>query len=413
MTWKNPIIFTALLISPSLSAGDFRLDTTLLGQIRENEGEATEGPVNGYLGLGIGATPWDLSVRTNMRLFRDLSREWDDYDLYQAVLHIRPLEILQVDLGRQFVNEGFSVAMADALKLRLTPPGYVDITLFSGIPRSVEVGDFNRDDGLLSGLSVGLKNVARTNAQIHAAWRKNAISFNNLKENDEILVGTNLSHQFTFATRPFLYGLVEYNVAAKVLEAGTAGADLYPHDRISLNLEFNYFNSSRDFNRPTILSLFSRGRLLTGRLASTWTLVPDLLDLVESYSYQRIEVQDNVRRHGHLADTALQFSWEEIGLHAEPGYYFAKSFGGDLHGVRGSLHEQFTEKLYAELGIDFTTYDKITGDDDNAFSTILWSGYEILKGWTVSAGFEYNRNNLLTRDIRGSFKLDYHYGRKI
>ena len=410
----RPMIFILLVLlslglPSTVGAAEFGLDTTLLGQVRENEGDQTEIPVNGYLGLGFSQSKWNFSGETNMRLFRDFPRKLDDYDLYQAVLHIQPIQALKIDFGRQFVSEGFSTEILDGIRLTLMPLKYLDITVYTGMPRSVETGDFDKNNGLFSGISLGLKNVARTNARIHAAWRKHNIRFNDLKQNDEILVGADLSHQFAIPERPLLYGLVEYNVTGKNLDAGTAGVDIAPFSGAALNLEFNYFNVNRDSDRPTILGLFARGRLLTGRFASTWTLIPDRLDFVESYSYQRIEIQEDVRRHGHLLDTAFRISWDEIGLHVEPGYYFARSFGGNLHGVRASLHEQFTDRWYAEAGVDFSKYTKITGKNDTAFSTVIWTGYEVVKDLTLSGGFEYNRNTLFDKDIRGSFKVEYRF----
>lgn len=402
-----------LLATSQAFAGQFDLNASLLGQVRENASGLKEGPLNGYLGMTLTQPKWHLSGETDMRLFTDASRRWDDYDLYQAVLHIHPLEMLQIDFGRQFLNEGFSAEIADAIRFKIIPPGPVDVTLYSGIPRTVETGDFDRNNGLLTGLSLGLKNVPRTSAQIHVAWRKNNIRGQDLRENDDILAGANLSHQFSFRTRPMFYGLIEYDATARVLSAGTLGVDLYPHKRVSVTAEFNNFNANRSSDRATILGLFTRGRLTSGRLASTWTLIPDWLDLTESYSYQRVEERPGTRSNGHLLDTALKISIDSIGLHLTPGYYFSKSWGGTLHGGRLFALEHFTDKISAEAGFDFTRYSKITGNDDNAYSGVLWTRYTLPKGFAVAGGFEYNSNNAFRRDIRGSFRLDYHFGHAI
>lgn len=408
---KLVFFLAAVLVFPVSGWGsDFFGDLELVGQGRENEREQQETPLTGYVDTGFGSPAKSFSAETGMRFFRDLSRSLTDYDLYQAVLHFRPVSSLQVDFGRQFVNEGFAVETLDGIRTTLAFSDRATATLYSGVPRSVETGDFSRDDGLLTGLSLATGWNQKLKTTLHLNWRKNDLNRADFVQNDEIRIGTNLSSRWDGFLKPAFYGLVEYETTAKVLEAGTLGVDLTPSRRVSLNLEGNYFNVNRESDRPTVFSLISTGEIWTGRLGSTWTLIPGWLDLVESYSYQRVEIQSGTRRPGHLLDTAFQVSWEKVGLFFQPGYYYAKSFGGDLHGVRGSIHEQFTERLYADLGVDFTTYDKITGDDDNAFSTILWTGYEIVKGWTLSGGAEYNRNNIFERDVRGSFKLEYHYG---
>lgn len=414
----SALLTAAVLFPLAASADRLSFDTTLLGQGREDENNVGEFPFNGYLGLQYSRPGWwNLSSETNMRLFRDWKRGWDDYDLYQAVVHVTPGEIVQIDFGRQFLSQGFTTDLVDGLKLTIRPPWPVEFTTYSGIPRTVERGDFNDfsgtgngNDGLLSGLSVRIKEIPRTNLQLHTAWRKANIRVGDLRENDAVLVGADASVSLGGAWKPLLYGVSEVNTTGKVMETGTLGLDLYPRSWASFNLEFDYFNTDRNFARQSILELLADGRILSGSIGSTWTLIPDFLEMTESYSLQNITVNGGNRRNGHLLEVAFPITFDSIGLDIGPGYYFSKSFGGDLHGLRIAAHERFNEKWDADLGFDVTTYDKVTGDNDNAFSTVLWTGYEILKDLKLAAGFEFNKNNLFDRDIRGSFKLQYNYG---
>ena len=269
---KFLLVFVLLVASPAAWGASFRLDTSVVGQIRENSANQNESPINGYLGLGFAQPSWNFSGETDMRLFRDFSRKLDDYDLYQAVLHFQPVPILKVDFGRQFISEGFFTTVLDGIRTSIMPAGYLDITLYGGIPRSVEVGDFHKDDGLLAGMSVGLKNVPRTNVQLHLAWRKNDISFRDLVENDEVFLGANVSHQFDVTTKPMIYGLIEYNLAGKNIDAGTAGVDITPAKWVALNLEFNLFDVNRASDRPTMLGLFTQGRTLSRTFFSTFNI---------------------------------------------------------------------------------------------------------------------------------------------
>lgn len=408
------VILIASLFCPLVALADsLGFDTTIVGQVRENQNNQSEVPFNGYLGLEYSRPQWNFSSETNMRIFRDWQRSWDDYDLYQAVVHIRPVPVVQIDFGRQFLSQGFSTDLMDGLKLTLSPPWPLEFTTYLGIPRTVEHGDFNKNDGLLSGLSIRIKDIPNTNLQIHTAWRKANIRVADIRENDAVYLGGNASYLFPGSWKPLLYGLVEFNATGKVLETGSIGLDIYPREWAAFNVEFNYFNVDRNFTQRSILGLFTQGRLLSGRIGSTWTLIPNYLSLEQSYSYQNIEVTNGNRQHGHLFEVLLPITLDKIGLFIGPGYYFSKSFGGDLHGIRLSVYEQFTEKLYTEAAVDYTTFDKITGVNDDGFSATLWTGYEVIKGLTLSGGFEYNNNNLFERDIRGSFKLQYHYGRDI
>ena len=398
---------------PSLSfAADYHLDAMSIGQVRKNVQDTQQIPVNGYFGAGSNTEKWDFKTETNMRVFRDFDDKTDKYDLYQTLLHFKPAEMLQLDMGRQFVNQGFSVEVLDGLQTTLRPADPVFITAFSGIPRSIETRGFHRNDALLTGMTVGMKKYKGTTASLHGNWRKNNVNAIDFTHNDEILVGGNVSHQFQVSMTPMVYGASEYDTTGKVLEVGTVGLDIYPSNKVALNVEGNYFNANRALDRRTIESIYSKGRLIDARFSSTFTLVPNALKLVENYSYENMEVAANDFQSGHRLDAGLQFSSEQLGLQFEPSYYFIKSFGGKLNGIRAMLREQFNDALYAQLNIDFTKYKKITNDNDNALSFYGWTGYEVLKGFVVSGGFEYNKNNLFDRDARGSFRLDYHFDNK-
>lgn len=404
-----------LLVCNEAHADRIGVNVSTLGQVRQTENGQRNVPVNAYFGLYGADSKRHFGGETNMALLRyyDIANGINDYDLYQAVLHFQPIKELKIDFGRQFISQGFSASVIDGLMLTVLPQGYVDVALYTGIPRDIEVSDFNRDDGLLTGLSVSLKNVPRTNASFHAAWRKNSIDTTDLKQNDEILVGADASHQWTVKTKPMVYGLIEYDTTAKMVRTGTAGLDLYPTRRISLNMEFDYFNINRDTTRPTILGLFTDGRMMMGRFSSTWKLIPGWLDFIENYSFQRVTIPGGGTDNAHVLDAAVRISIADAGLYIQPGYYFIKSYGGHLQGARMNLHGRFLKnKLYVDLASDFTIYKKITNDDDNAFSTVIWTGYEVVKGLTLSTGFEYNRNNLFTEDIRGSFGIEYRYDHK-
>ena len=263
-------------------AGELQLDATVVGQARENDGSQREIPVNGYLGANLDVPSSHLSTAGDLRIFRDFNRRFDDFDLYQGLIHWEPLDLLKLDFGRQFISQGFSTNIIDGVKMKIVPEGIVGFTLYAGIPRTVEEGDFNRDDGLLTGLSVGFKNIPKTDAQIHVSWRKEDVNGTSLGENDEILAGANLSYQLTKTPSTLVYGLFEYDTTGQVINAGTVGVDFSVDRLFSLNTEFNYFNVSHGADRRSILEALTEGPLLSGRGSFALTLVhtPSILSQV-------------------------------------------------------------------------------------------------------------------------------------
>lgn len=396
----------------SVWAGDVQFDLTSLGQVRENSRSQREIPVNGFAGMQSSFEKWNFSTFANGRVMRDFEQNLDEADLYQGYFHLQPMEALQFDVGRQFVSQGFFASVLDGAQITVAPWEHVDFIAYSGVPRSVEIGDFNTNDGLLTGLSIALTNFSRTAVSVHGAWRKNNILIDNLTQNDEVRVGGNFSHQFAISSTPLFYGMAEYDVTGEILETGTAGFDIYPGRRLSFNGEFQYFNIGREQTRQTIQRLFTGGRLIGGRVAPTLTLVPRALDWFASYGYQSAEIRDGDQRNSHILESGFRWTLAAVNLETEAAYYYSRSFGGHVHGGRLTLMEQFTEKFYADLTGDFSQYRKITNDNDIAFSGVIWTGYEILKDFLVSGGFEYNKNDFFNNEYRGSFRIDYHFGFK-
>lgn len=404
------LFFILLLISGPVFAAEFGFDILSIGQVKKNTQNQQRLPVDGYLG---GATYGSkFSGETNMRFFRDFDANLDQYDLYQTVMHAQPIEQLQIDAGRQFINQGFSVEILDGLQATAKPSEHLAITAFSGIPRNTEIQNFSPNDVLLTGLSFGLRNVKKTDAVFHAAWRKNNVQDTHFNKNDEIQLGAVLSHQFEVSMTPFVYALIEADATGKMVSTATTGLDIYPHSRLALNAEFNYFNVNQGLDRQTIQELYTAGRTLEGRFSATWTILPQNLKLAGNYYYDNIEVLPGDLRNNQRLDAGLEFIFDNIGLNFQPGYYFIKSFGGRLNGTRIYIHEQFNDLVYAELSFDYTSYKKITNDNDDAFSWYGWTGVEVAKGLVLSGGFEYNKNNLFDKDVRGSFRLDYLFDHK-
>lgn len=402
----------ALLLPLRAGAVAWRVEAEQIGQWRRNAAVQRELPANLYLGAGVAEWgKWHASVQADGRVFRDLQRSVNEADLYQGVLHLEPTKVWRLDLGRQFLNPGFSTELVDGVRTTILPWSRVDLSVYAGVPRTIERGDFNRDDGLLTGMVVRLHDWHHTAASLQAQWRKFDLQGADWRQNDTVRVGASASHQFGGKTAPLAYGLFEYDVAGKVVEAGTLGFDWWPSARVALNLEGNYFNVNRAADRPSIMALFTSGPLWTGRFAATIDVVPDVVTLRTQYAYQRVTVGAGAHRTGHVVEVGIPVHIRAAHLDFEPAYYFSQSYGGRVHGVRALLHERFMKSWWGELGVDYSSYRKVTNESDVALSTVLWTGYDIGKAWRVAVGGEYNKNNLFNRDLRGSLRVSYRYAK--
>ncbi|MDO8520086.1 MAG: hypothetical protein Q7T11_07995 [Deltaproteobacteria bacterium] len=401
-------LFFILILFPSsaFSATRYFLDLSANSQIRDDPHDQREIPLNGYLGFSLNDPTYKAWFDVDMRFFHEFENALDDYDLYQSAVHYRPKPDVQIDLGRQMINRGFSLDTVDGGQLTFSPFEKIALSLYAGVPRTVETGDFNEDDGLSAGIAASLKGFSRTRGGIKVAWKRDRMESVDFGANDRLLLGMDMGYHFRGAWSPFAFVLAEYDTFGSNLDTISAGIDLYPSKRVALNLGFDYFDSNREDSVVTLTDLFTDGETFSGRIGSTWTLIPSRLDFTQTYAYQNLENTDSAREPGHLFEGGFPLYFPKIGLNLIPTYYFTQSFGGRVHGARLDFREQIS-RWYAEGGIDYSTYVKITGNDDNAFSTFLWSGYELVKGFVFSGGVEYNANNLYEKDIRGSVKLDY------
>lgn len=422
MRWNLPfsgwrllgIVFAMGAVWPlsEVTAYELVIHPSIVGQVRVNSLEEQEIPLNGYLGFSGAFKPWEVGLEDNLRVFQEASGGLDDFDLYQSVVHLKPTSALRLDFGRQFVNQGFTATTLDGLQMTFTPKGPFDFVIYSGIPRNVEIGDFNRDDGATAGFALGWKVGPQTQIRLQSAWRRFVFDHLDWQKNDQVSGGFDFFHQFGGKSRPLFYALAEYSLTGNILETGTAGLDIYPTDALALNFEFNYFDIDRERDAPTILSLFTTGETLAGRFAATALIIPDFLDFMASYAFQRIEIGEDVARNGHLVDATFMFYDDDIGITLAPGLFFQNTFGGNVGGVKLLIHEQFTKRFYASLSANYGSYRKVTGNDDFAVALSGWVGLEVAKGLTLAAGSEYNRNNLYATDVRGSFKVDYLFQHK-
>ncbi|MBI4212216.1 MAG: hypothetical protein HY540_06215 [Deltaproteobacteria bacterium] len=402
-------MFMLLASASPLCASEFEAHSTVLGQSRESSGSQHVLPFNGYVGFSGKHEKWEGT--TDMRFFRDFPRKEQDYDLYQALVRFRPLELLSMDIGRQFVALESSAETIDGVRMTLFPQEHLALDVYSGMPRSVEIGDFNEDDGLLTGMSLGLIKTKRTRARIFSSWRKNKFRLNDFPHNDEIFVGGNLSYQFPIKMMPLLYGVMEYNAAAKNIDTATAGFDLYPHRRISVNAEFSFADENSEADKKTVFSLFSQDAAYFASTAVTFELIPDYVDISPRYSFSRLKPSAEGWSNGHQLNVAVPVSFADLGLHLTPSYYFLQSWGGNVHGARLDVRETW-QKWFGETSFDFSTHRKVTNDHDRSWSLIGWVGYTLLKEWELAAGMEYNRNNHFNNDVRASFRMSYNFGMK-
>jgi hypothetical protein len=373
-----------------------------LSQLRKGLNNTKQDPIYQYIGIGLKGFPKEISFQTNMLSYIDGATGQDGFDLYQAVFHVEPVDVLVTDVGRQFQSDGFGADLLDGFKVGIFPSsGYLGWDIYAGDPRYIEEGDFRQpQQGLFVGTNFNLQNVKDTTARFSALWKKIDITKRDFNRNDTIYLGLAGSHRFSNAkSTPNIYGDVEYDVAGNIFDVGTLGVDLYPHWRVALNFEGSYFNVNRSLTQRTIMGAFLSGAMGQGR-QSAQIKISKSLHFIEDFSYQHYRVDGRGGENSYTAGAGLDHYWKAAKLSSSAKYYYRRSFGGNVNGGLFEFENSYFKNFLADLSFDLSRYTKITGETATATSLVGSLGYTFLEHYLVSVGGEYNHNNWFDREGR-------------
>lgn len=404
------------MLIPCSAAFAFSYDFSyeLLSQVRENRAGQREVPINNYIGLELGDMPKEFSFTTNARILADPTRNSEHFafDLYQAALHVEPVkEVLQLDGGRLWFVDGFSVETMDSVVVSVLPKDWhVGLTFYGGLPRSVEIGDFNPPvQSLIAGTRLSLQDVEDTYVELSAKYKKVNMRQTNYRQNDSIHVGISGMHEFSkVKSTPSIYGNVEYNIAGKVLEVGTLGFDIYPHWRLALNFEGNYFNTDRQSDENSLFETFDSGDIIEGRQSIELKLTKGFR-FFEEFAYQRFSVTGRGSENGYLAEAGLGNYWKKGKFSTALSYYFQKNYGGTVNGAFLELINTYFKGWTAKASFDYSRYSKLLNRNGTAYSVVAGASYEFTDFATLYLGGEYNRNVWYNNDIRGTLDFTLHF----
>ncbi len=127
------IIVTFLLLYPLQLFAEWDFSYRNLSQVQKGRFAGYEAPVNQYFSLGISKLPKESNFQTDFKVFINNKTNSYQFDLYQAVFNIEPVESLAIELGRLWLAESFDTALLDGMKLSVTPgSGYLNFSLYAG-----------------------------------------------------------------------------------------------------------------------------------------------------------------------------------------------------------------------------------------------------------------------------------------
>lgn len=409
-----PFLFSSFPVLALASSWEFGYHN--ISQFRKGPpGKVWQAPVYQYFDFGFSGLPRDISFVTDFQVFADPKTGANSNSLYQADLHIQPVDGFSIDGGRLFIMDGFNNDLIDGLNFELRPEkGHFGGKLYAGFTKFMEQGSFqDLREGLLVGLDVALFNVKDTAATFSAKWRKLSFKKNDYNYNDTIYLGLAGSRQFSSVwSTPKIYGDVEVDVAGKTVDVATLGLEAYPHWRIALTLEGNRFDVARKSREHTVFGDYLSGSIMQGREAMQIKLMKSL-HFVENFTYSHYTVKGSGGKSSYMLSAALDHFWDAAKLSTYAEFYYTKSYGGNVYGGYLDWGYKYFKKVFMDLGVDISSYSKITNQKKTAASVVADIGYSFFNDRCFLAlGGEVNHSDWYSNEQRLTinFQLNFEKG---
>lgn len=337
-----------------------------------------------------------LSIEGYGRLTQDLKNgEGLQGRLYYLYLNYRDLaDVVDLRLGRQFVNYSAGTALIDGAKLDLKKIGPVGFSIMGG--RNVIYDLYNESTtsgDYVLGASAYLYDFKDTDLEI---------SYYHKMVDDEIaldIVGANFK-QYLF-NQIKLYGNARYDIASEVFGEVLAGVSYFPLENLILTAE--WYQSYPTFDATSIYSVFAVNRYQEGVFKADYR-INKMFSVNAGYTHQNYdEGRGNVYEIGtgiRPIDT----------LRLNLNYDYVAGYDGNRHGAVIDAEYEPIENLKLGAGFQYNVdkYDEATGE---VIGRSYWGGarYKLNKAMSFSARIENNNNNHYKEDWRGrvAFNLDF------
>ena len=338
-------------------------------------------------GYGRGTQVFGPDNQTTGRIYSLYGEYRDFYD------------VLDVKLGRQFVNYAAGSALIDGVELNLKKVGPIGFSLMGGrdVVFGTKGGELSHSNNWALGLSGYLSGYPKTDLELSwfRKWDRGDVSRD--------FVGGML-RQYMFGAMK-IYGDARYDLASEVFSEVHAGVKYFP--MVNLVLTAEWYQSYPTFDTTSIYSVFAVDRFRQSLCRVDYT-INDKIAIYGGSSWE-LYGEDASANVYHIG-TKLRPINE---LMIDVSYDKRHGFGGHLDGVTLGVNWDATKELQLAGGF---SYDEFTRDylptggfNDNAQKYWVGGKYKFAKKMSSSIRVEDDINVKYTHDVQGRLIFDYDF----
>lgn len=369
-------------------------------QVRPAEAGGKQAQLNLFNKTSLSDLPRDISITDYFQYSRNWNPKENLYYLYNASFQTTQLtHSLGTILGRQTIVRGNYEGIMDGATIRLSPGDhsfYLDG--FGGFTRTVETGDFTMTPGLMAGLQGGWRPNNDTQLTVMTAYNQNSYRTDAWKTSGAQLVGASGHIRLGETSQWKLYTDNVYDIGGRDVQLASLGAQWQITPLLSLALNGSRYDSNRNSNQPTILSLFTSSAMWLGRFGLNY-YVSSSIKLFANYDLTSAK-NNGIRHTGNVAEGGADLDFRKINLSGQVLYRFLDSFGGQDQDFLLTLNQRPIRFLLLDLFTNFSKYKKITNDNGYATSNGIGVSYEPKKWVSLRLGGEYLHNNVFKNEWR-------------
>lgn len=306
--------------------------------------------------------------------------------------------MLDIRLGRQFVNLSAGSAIIDGLQLDLKNVGPVAFSVLGG--RDVVFGldgELGHEGDYAMGLAAYLSGLRKTDLDV--SW------FRRWDAGDVSRDVVGASFKQYLLDRFKLYGNTRYDLTSEVFSEVLAGAKYFPSADLILTGE--WYQSYPTFDTTSIFSVFAVNRYQEGVFRADYTINEKI---AVNAGYSRQDYGEGASADVYQVGCTLRpITTLAIGL----AYDRHEGFGGKLDGGIFDVTWDATGELQLAGGATIDAYSRdffpSTSGDHVAQKYWLGARYRLARNMAASLRIEDDVNRTYDSNVQGRFIFDYNF----